>query len=227
MLASAGAHRCLVFTRTVDAAGLFTRGRYLQPRHGKSVRQLAARGSTGSDGTDTDTFAVSKKLANELLDPKRLGTRGEGWFVGQLVLGLLIIFPPNQFEALSQAAGVAGVIGGLGLAGAGVFGIGADNLSPFPTPLDDSRLITTGIYGFVRHPMYAGLLYSAWGLAAASANPARLLLALGLTLLLNKKADLEETRMSERHSDYPEYAKAVGRFAPKDLLASLSNITKS
>ena len=31
--------------------------------------------------------------------------------------------------------------------GAGVFDIGADNLSPFPTPLDDSRLITTGIYG--------------------------------------------------------------------------------
>ena len=41
--------------------------------------------------------------------------------------------------------------------------------------------------GFVRHPMYAGLLYSAWGLAAASGNPARLLLALVLTLLLNKK----------------------------------------
>ena len=35
--------------------------------------------------------------------------------------------------------------------------------------------------------MYAGLLYSAWGLAAASGNPARLLLALALTLLLNKK----------------------------------------
>lgn len=35
--------------------------------------------------------------------------------------------------------------------------------------------------------MYAGLLYSAWGLAAVSGNPARLLLALGLTFLLNKK----------------------------------------
>ncbi len=31
--------------------------------------------------------------------------------------------------------------------GAGVFDIGADNLSPFPTPLDDSRLVTSGIYG--------------------------------------------------------------------------------
>ena len=44
---------------------------------------------------------MSKKLANELLDPNRLGKRGEGWFIGQLVLGLLIIFPPNQFEVAS------------------------------------------------------------------------------------------------------------------------------
>ena len=52
-----------------------------------------------------------------------------------------------------------------------------------------SHLLSTcnGFAGFVRHPMYAGLLYSAWGLAAASANPARLILALALTLLLNKK----------------------------------------
>lgn len=45
---------------------------------------------------------MSKKLANELLDPNRLGKRGEGWFIGQLVLGLLIIFPPNQFEVANK-----------------------------------------------------------------------------------------------------------------------------
>ncbi|KAK9866381.1 hypothetical protein WJX84_006117 [Apatococcus fuscideae] len=182
---------------------------------------IKPRASRETETGRADNLSVSRKLASELLDPDRLGTRGEGWFVGQLVLGLLVIFPPHQFEVLSQVLGVAGVIGGLGFAGAGVFDIGADNLSPFPTPLDDSRLITQGIYGYVRHPMYAGLLYSAWGLAAASGNPARLLLALALTLLLNKKAGLEETKMTERHPDYLEYAKAVGRFFPKNILSKL------
>ncbi len=45
--------------------------------------------------------------------------------------------------------------------------------------------------------MYAGLLYSAWGLAAASANPARLILALALTLLLNKKVQSSWTPIPE------------------------------
>ena len=28
------------------------------------------------------------------------------------------------------------------------------NLSPFPRPINNSNLVTTGIYRFIRHPMY-------------------------------------------------------------------------
>ena len=32
------------------------------------------------------------------------------------------------------------------------------NLSPFPRPINNSNLVTTGIYQFMRHPMYYSLI---------------------------------------------------------------------
>jgi len=33
------------------------------------------------------------------------------------------------------------------------------NLSPFPRPINNSNLVTTGIYRFMRHPMYYSLIF--------------------------------------------------------------------
>ena len=32
------------------------------------------------------------------------------------------------------------------------------NLSPFPTPKENSELITTGLFSKIRHPIYSGIL---------------------------------------------------------------------
>ena len=37
------------------------------------------------------------------------------------------------------------------------------NLSPFPRPRKNSNLITTGIYRFMRHPMYYSLIFISIG----------------------------------------------------------------
>ena len=37
------------------------------------------------------------------------------------------------------------------------------NLSPFPRPLDNSNLVTNGIYRFTRHPMYYSLIFISFG----------------------------------------------------------------
>jgi len=43
------------------------------------------------------------------------------------------------------------------------------NLSPFPRPINNSNLVTTGIYGFTRHPMYHSLIFISSFLATTSA----------------------------------------------------------
>ena len=37
------------------------------------------------------------------------------------------------------------------------------NLSPFPRPINNSNLVTTGIYRFTRHPMYHSLIFISFG----------------------------------------------------------------
>jgi len=37
------------------------------------------------------------------------------------------------------------------------------NLSPFPRPMNNSNLVTTGIYRFTRHPMYYSLIFISIG----------------------------------------------------------------
>ena len=37
------------------------------------------------------------------------------------------------------------------------------NLSPFPRPINNSNLVTTGIYRFTRHPMYYSLMFISIG----------------------------------------------------------------
>ena len=38
------------------------------------------------------------------------------------------------------------------------------NLSPFPKPINNSNLVTTGIYRFTRHPMYYSLILISFGI---------------------------------------------------------------
>jgi len=38
------------------------------------------------------------------------------------------------------------------------------NLSPFPRPINNSNLVTTGIYRYTRHPMYYSLIFISIGL---------------------------------------------------------------
>ena len=42
-------------------------------------------------------------LTEEILDTSKLGKRGEGWFVAQLLLILLVLFPPQPLEVRALA----------------------------------------------------------------------------------------------------------------------------
>lgn len=77
------------------------------------------------------------------------------------------------------------------------------------------RLVTSGIYRLIRHPMYASLLYLGWGAALKSLSPASLALALIATGALVATAKREEVENVTRFGDeYRVYMTRTRLFIP-------------
>ena len=53
---------------------------------------------------------------SEIVDSPELGKRGEAWFAAQVVVLLLVAFPPGGLRHLVEAGGWLAVASGLGLA---------------------------------------------------------------------------------------------------------------
>ncbi len=88
-------------------------------------------------------------------------------------------------------------------------------ISPFPRPKEETELITWGIFGMVRHPIYSGVFLFCVGLGFYTEDAYRVLIAIALLILFYFKSSFEESNMTARFEHYPEYKKKVGRFFPK------------
>ena len=64
------------------------------------------------------------------------------------------------------------------------------NLSPFPRPINNSNLVTTGIYRFTRHPMYYSLIFISIGVFIIKLSIYYLFLTINLALIIKFKIDL-------------------------------------
>ncbi|GAK76477.1 hypothetical protein JCM19296_2074 [Nonlabens ulvanivorans] len=92
------------------------------------------------------------------------------------------------------------------------------NLSPFPTPRSDSSLIKNGLYRYVRHPIYTGILMTFYGYAFYSDSIYKILIASLLLILFYVKSRYEESKLKEKFPSYSTYALITGRFLPKLLV---------
>ncbi|HET7539067.1 MAG TPA: isoprenylcysteine carboxylmethyltransferase family protein [Polyangiaceae bacterium] len=70
-------------------------------------------------------------------------------------------------------------------------------------------VVTTGVYGFVRHPMYLGALLMFFGGPLLLGSVAGVALAFALTLLLAARAMGEEKMLLEELAGYAEYRNKV------------------
>ena len=89
------------------------------------------------------------------------------------------------------------------------------NLSIFPTPPKDSELVVTGLFNYVRHPIYSGILMTTFFMAIYLNSGYKLIIFLFLALLFYYKSDFEEAQLGIKFSGYNSYRASTGRFFPK------------
>ena len=87
-------------------------------------------------------------------------------------------------------------------------------LTPTPVPSGRGALTTTGLYRFVRHPIYTGVLLIVVGLTMRSGSWISLVVGVVTVVFFDRKANWEEARLAETFDGYAEYASRTPRFVP-------------
>src|SRR5919109_5662412 len=149
-----------------------------------------------------------------------LGPRGEGWFVVQLLLMGAIVGAAFTGIYWPEAAGGTLTILGFIAIGAGLVLLAAAAVSHggfvsgFPPPRARSKLVQSGIYRAVRHPIYGAVLLIALGSSLAE-SPLGLIPTALLAVLFDLKARVEEAYLEERLPGYAQYRRRTPRrFVP-------------
>ena len=143
---------------------------------------------------------------------------GYGWVVVQIALfvlyGLALAWGASASWGVWRWLGAPLVAMGawVGLAALRMHG---RKLTPLPEPNPALGLQRTGVYAVIRHPMYTGLLLSAFGLAILLQKPLAIVGATALTAFFNLKAREEERRLQRNYPEYADYQRATGRFLPR------------
>lgn len=146
-----------------------------------------------------------------------MGKRGEGWFVLQMVLFAVILVaprvPPVSLPTWARGLGLV-ILGVGGLLGTwGMIALGR-NLTPFPKPIEGGSLVTEGPYRFVRHPIYAGLIFGTLGWALFRSNLLGVVLAVALFAFFDLKSRREERWLVESYAGYEAYRGQVRKLIP-------------
>ncbi len=87
-----------------------------------------------------------------------------------------------------------------------------DELFPFERT---SRIVAAGLYRYVRHPLYASLIFLAWGFFLKHPMRPELLLASAASVFLILAAIIDEAECAAHFGDaYRAYMKTTRRFIP-------------
>lgn len=145
-------------------------------------------------------------------------TKGKAFVTAQFaLLGLLFLWPANQTNS-AQATALAFAGYFVSMAGAiilliSLVGLGK-SLTALPNPKTNATLVTTGLYRYMRHPIYTGLILLGLGQVFSAGPLPQVIFYILLLGLLVSKARFEESLLRAKYPEYEEYAKRTGRFFP-------------
>jgi protein-S-isoprenylcysteine O-methyltransferase Ste14 len=88
------------------------------------------------------------------------------------------------------------------------------SLTIVPIPKEEGSLSTSGLYRYVRHPMYTSVLILSLGIAIQSGSAIKYLLVILLYLLFHVKSVFEEKFLRLKYPGYAEYSAQIPRFIP-------------
>jgi protein-S-isoprenylcysteine O-methyltransferase Ste14 len=149
--------------------------------------------------------------------------RGAWYILIQGLLIALILFGPQGSSLLPpgmngllvalQLLGYVMAMAGLCIAALAAFNLGK-NLTPLPHPRDGGLLVQTGLYRYVRHPIYCGVILLALAWLLIHPNQLILLYVVGLSIFFDLKTRKEEMWLTEKFPEYTEYQKRVKKLIP-------------
>jgi protein-S-isoprenylcysteine O-methyltransferase Ste14 len=137
---------------------------------------------------------------------------GQSALLGVVIAGGLLA--RDQWQNLAFTLGGASLLlmaASIGLAGTLSLG---RNLTPYPKPSASTRLVRSGIYGLMRHPLYMAVFCGSLGWALVWRSWPALLAALALAPFFDAKARQEERWLRQQFPEYAGYEQRVRRFVP-------------
>ena len=143
---------------------------------------------------------------------------GRLWFAAQGAIALGLVVAPIVSHAGVRLALLlpGGVLLACGLVGliASYRALGSSH-SPWTRPIDGARLVTTGPYTFVRHPVYACYILLGLGLEMAASSLVGVGVVLAAFIYYDLRTREEERWLSAAYAEFDAYRRRVrGRLIP-------------
>ena len=149
-----------------------------------------------------------------------MSDRSTGWaFVAAqiLLLGTLILLPPGDDFDTPEWIEIAADVGfwiGIALVVLAAVALGR-SLTATPVPHASGSLRTDGLYRYVRHPIYTGVIVIVISLSVRSGSWITVALGAITLVFFRTKTGWEEQRLRERYPDYDRYCATTPRFIPR------------
>ena len=147
---------------------------------------------------------------------------GIGFVVVQGFLLVILFFGPSYLNADASIASPRGLLLWLGY---GIFSLGTvialmaainlgKNLTPLPRPKENAVLIQDGLYRFVRHPIYFGVIVLCLGWGLIQQSTLVWLYVVIITIFFDIKSRKEEQWLQAKFSAYADYQRRVCKLIP-------------